>query len=85
MDLAQLTAHLQMISAFLVTVTALLTAIIGLIKPVREWFVSQFKAYSNKETNERMNKIEVDVKKISDFIGTVSTELKEKFERDAND
>jgi hypothetical protein len=85
MDLAQLTAHLQMISAFLVTVTALLTAIIGLIKPVREWFVSQFKAYSNKETNERMNKIEVDVKKISDFIGTVSTELKEKFERDANE
>ena len=83
MDLSQITANLQIISSFLVTVTALLTAIIGLIKPVRKWFINQFRAYSNKETNERIDKIEVNVDKISTFIDNVGEKLTAKFARDA--
>ncbi len=83
MDLADITSKLQMISSFLVTVTAVLTAAVGLISPLREWFVSHFKSYSNKETNERMDKIEIDVKKISEFIDNVSNTLRDKFDRDA--
>ena len=83
MDLAQLTAHLQIIASFLVTVTAVLTAIVGLIKPVRKWFINQFRAYSNKETNERIDRVETTVKKISAFIDKVGGTVTEKFARDA--
>jgi uncharacterized membrane-anchored protein len=67
----------------LVTVTALLTAIVGLVGPIRRWFVNLFRSYSNKETNERIDKIETNVDKISTFIDTVGDKLKAKFERDA--
>ena len=83
MDLAYITSHLQIISSFLVTVTALLTAIVGLVGPIRRWFVNLFRAYSNKETNERIDKIETNVDKISSFIDNVGDKLKAKFERDA--
>ena len=83
MDLATVTSYIQLLSAFLVSLTAFVAALIGLIKPVRRWFVNLFRAYSNKETNERVDKIETNVDKISTFIDTVSDKLKAKFERDA--
>ena len=83
MDLAYITSHLQIISSFLVTVTALLTAIVGFVGPIRRWFVNLFRAYSNKDTNERIDKIEANVAKISTFIDNVGDKLKVKFERDA--
>jgi hypothetical protein len=45
--------------------------------------VNLFRAYSNKDTNERVDKIETNVAKISTFIDTVGEKLKVKFERDA--
>lgn len=83
MDLAAVTSYIQLLSAFLVSLTAFVAALIGLIKPVRRWFVNLFRAYSNKETNERVDKIETNVDKISTFIDTVGEKLKVKFERDA--
>jgi hypothetical protein len=83
MDLATVTSYIQLLSAFLVSLTAFVAALIGLIKPVRRWFVNLFRAYSNKETNERVDKIETNVAKISTFIDTVGEKLKVKFERDA--
>jgi hypothetical protein len=83
MDLATVTSYIQLLSAFLVSLTAFVAALIGLIKPVRRWFVNLFRAYSNKETNERVDKIETNVDKISTFIDNVSDKLKAKFERDA--
>ena len=83
MDVATVTSYIQLLSAFLVSLTAFVAALIGLIKPVRRWFVNLFRAYSNKETNERVDKIETNVDKISTFIDNVSDKLKAKFERDA--
>ena len=83
MDLSTVTSYIQLLSAFLVSITAFVAALIGIIKPVRRWFVNLFRAYSNKETNERVDKIETNVDKISTFIDTVGDKLKVKFERDA--
>ena len=83
MDLSTVTSYIQLLSAFLVSITAFVAALIGIIKPVRRWFVNLFRAYSNKETNERVDKIETNVDKISTFIDTVGEKLKVKFERDA--
>jgi hypothetical protein len=83
MDLATVTSYIQLLSAFLVSITAFVAALIGIIKPVRRWFVNLFRAYSNKDTNERVDKIETNVAKISTFIDTVGEKLKVKFERDA--
>ena len=83
MDLSTVTSYIQLLSAFLVSITAFVAALIGIIKPVRRWFVNLFRAYSNKETNERVDKIETNVDKISTFIDNVSEKLKVKFESDA--
>lgn len=83
MDLSTVTSYIQLLSAFLVSITAFVAALIGIIKPVRRWFVNLFRAYSNKETNERVDKIETNVDKISTFIDNVGDKLKVKFERDA--
>ena len=83
MDLATVTSYIQLLSAFLVSITAFVAALIGLIKPVRRWFTNLFKAYNNADVNRRMDVMEGDVRKINDFIDSVSGKLKEKFERDA--
>lgn len=72
MDLTAVTSFLQLLSAFFVSLTACFAALVGLIKPMRRWFVGLFKPYSNENTDARISKIE-------EFL---EGELKEKFERD---
>ena len=82
MDLATVTSYIQLLSAFLVSITAFVAALIGLIKPVRRWFTNLFKAYNNSDVNKRIDLVDSDVKKINEFIDNVGDQLKEKFERD---
>jgi len=83
MDLATVTSYIQLLSAFLVSITAFVAALIGLIKPIRRWFTNLFKAYNNSDVNKRIDMVDGEVKKISAFIDSVSEKIKEKFERDA--
>lgn len=76
MDLNSITSFIQLLSSFLVSLTALAGVVIGIIRPIRRWFVGLFRSYSNKDIDDKISKIEV-------FVASVKEELKTKFDRDA--
>ena len=46
MDLANITEYIQLLSSFLVSFTALVAAIVGVIGPLRRWLINRLKMYS---------------------------------------
>lgn len=82
MDIAAITSYIQLISALLVSVTGLMVAIVGLIKPIRRWFVNLFKNYNNTEITKKQNDLEQSLNKVTEFIDKVNVDLTTKFERD---
>ena len=75
-DLASVTAFIQLLSGFFIAITALVAAIIGIIKPIRRWFMNI--VYKT----DRIAKLEESVTKINTFIDEVKDDLHDKFERD---
>jgi hypothetical protein len=49
MDLANLTEYIKLLASFLVSLTALAAAIVGIISPLRRWLVSRLKMYAIDE------------------------------------
>lgn len=78
MDLNSITSFIQLLSSFLVSLTALAGVVIGIIRPIRRWFVGLFRSYSNKDIDDKISKIEA-------FVESVKEELKTKFERDQHE
>jgi hypothetical protein len=75
-DLASVTEFIQLLSGFFIAITALVAAIIGIIKPIRRWFMNI--VYKT----DRIAKLEESVTKINTFIDEVKDDLHDKIERD---
>lgn len=76
MDLASITSFIQLLSGFVIAITALVAAIIGVIKPIRKWFTNI--VYKT----DRIAKLEESVGKINKFTDEYSDKLQAKFEQD---
>ena len=49
MDLANLTEYIKLLASFLVSLTALVAAIVGVISPLRKWLINRLKLYTMDE------------------------------------
>ena len=49
MDLANITEYIKLLASFLVSLTALVAAIVGVISPLRKWLVNRLKLYTMDE------------------------------------
>ena len=78
MDLASITSFIQLLSGFLIAITALVAAVVGVVRPMRKWFMNI--VYKT----DRIAKLEESVAKINKFTDEYSEKLQVKFERDKN-
>lgn len=76
MDLASITSFIQLLSGFLIAITALVASIIGVVRPMRNWFMNI--VYKH----DRIAKLEDAVEKINKFTDEYADKLQEKFEHD---
>lgn len=49
MDLANITEYIKLLASFLVSLTALVAAIVGVISPLRKWLINRLKLYTMDE------------------------------------
>lgn len=49
MDLANITEYIKLLASFLVSLTALAAAIVGVISPLRKWLINRLKLYTMDE------------------------------------
>ena len=49
MDLANITEYIKLLASFLVSLTALAAAIVGIISPLRKWLINRLKLYTMDE------------------------------------
>jgi hypothetical protein len=83
MELGNLTETIQLFSAFLIAFTSFAATLVGIIRPLRKWFVEKF---TNKnEMGNRITAIENNIVQINQFITSLKDDLYSKFETDRNE
>lgn len=76
MDLASITSFIQLLSGFLIAITALVAAVVGIVRPIRKWFMNII------YKTDRIAKLEESIAKINNFTDEYADKLQAKFERD---
>lgn len=82
-DLSSVTTFIQLLSGFLVSITALVAAIIGIFKPLRTWFGKMLDKFKNTEINDRLNKLETSVESIGTSFSEWKADMQVRFDKDS--